>query len=315
MKIGKVLFMIIVALVILTGIYVAITKTKGAIEVKKEQGNEFINSLLWFMPRKFSTSTNSNATVQFPQAKIEEQKKEIPAEPTPVPPAGYQVKDLSPFYKKVRIRSVTPANRFNYSMMNGFQLAAEGNNTKPIFITGWKITGNNKSEIYIPQAISDYKPSGLSTRDAIKLDPGAVANFYSTQSPMGENLRLNLCTGYLNSRFGFSPALPNMCPTPYDRGEVIASSAACQNFLFSLGGCDEVSPSQRNQFFGSNDTTCRAVLDRFTYGYCYAKNRNKPEFFSKEWRVWFGIPMPFEPSHDRVLLYDNGGLIVDEYVY
>lgn len=315
MGIGKILLMIIATLVILTGVYVAITQTKGAIQIKNESGNEFINSLLWFMPRKMGSSTEMVPNqANFAQPKI--QDPQIIKQETILPaPVGFQRKDLSPFYKKVRIRNIVPPDRSNYSFVNGFELGAEGTNEKAIFITGWKLVGNNKAEIYIPQGISDYPPSGLLTRDAIKLDPGARALFYSTQSPMGENLRLNLCTGYLNTRFGFSPALPSSCPTPYDRGEALSSSAACQNFLFSLSGCAEVTPTQKNRFFGANDAVCRSILDRFTYGYCYTQNKNKTDFFLKEWRVWFGIPMPFEPGHDHVFLYDNAGLIVDEYIY
>ncbi|MGC8775796.1 MAG: hypothetical protein ACP5QN_00560, partial [Minisyncoccia bacterium] len=63
-----------------------------------------------------------------------------------------------------------------------------------------------------------------------------------------------------------------------------------------------------------NDPRCLSYLKNINYQGCFNKNKNNFDFYEKEWRIFMGREI-LDDLHDRVLLYDNKGLIVDEYLY
>ncbi len=301
------------AMVVGMGLYVALSQT-GNLEIggngnATSSGVTLQNTLFWWRNVGRGTSSVQSPPPQSPPQKNVEQ-------PKPVPPVGFSEKDLSPFYGQVRITSVNPPDPYTYSPMHVFTLAAESGNKEPIFITGWRVKGNRRQETYVPNGISDMNPvsvGGAQTR--IALSPGEYANFYTNASSIGRNFRLNKCTGFLNNFYAFVPVLPNECPALFERGEVITFSGECQSFLFSLPSCANIDPNDRNLFTGENDNGCRTVMDRYNFGYCYNRLRSQPNFFSLEWKVWLSERPNFDRQHDRILLLDNVGLLVDEYVY
>ncbi len=310
MKIGKFIFFLIFAVVVVVGLYVAFSQTKDV--VVGGGGSDFMKTLLWWRPSESnSTSTQNNSVPKSPAPQNQE-----PAKPKVTPPIGFSERDLSPFYKKVRIASISPLNPYDYSPAHVFTLSAESGNTETIFITNWKIKGNRRAEAYIPKGISDMSPTSLGgAQGPIGLAPGEYAVFYTNTSAIGRNFRLNKCTGFLNNFHSFVPSLPNNCPALFERSEVVTFSGSCQSFLFSLSSCADVKPNDRNRFTGENDNGCRAIMDRFNFGYCYNRFRSQPDFFSREWKVWLNERPNFDREHDRILLYDSAGLLVDEYVY
>lgn len=313
MSIGKIFLFLLFALIVIVGISFAYSQSKGSLRLSINLKNPILRSILWQDP-VVSTTTEKEIT---PPKEIEKEPAITtpPPKPLPTPPDGFSIAELSPSWKKVRIRNVTPPNSSNYSFLNGFTLRAESENTEKVSITGWRIRGNRKIDVYIPKAAPDYGISGLPTEETILLSPSDYVVFYSTQSPVGRNFRLNSCTGYLGNTNTFTPSLSRACPTPYVNSELVTLSGNCQNFIRSLGTCPLIKANDINRFSGSNDAACRAILDRFSYGVCYNAYHNDSRFFSHEWRVWLGNPMPFDPQHDRILLYDASGFLVDQYIY
>ncbi len=230
--------------------------------------------------------------------------------PTPTPPEGFTVAQLSPDYGAVKIGNVSPAS--SYSGFAQFSLNANYNLSAAVDVTGWHLK-SNRGDVIIPQAIMDYLPGGFGTPGDIMLAAGDTVNVYSSISPIGQNLRMNACIGYLNNTYSFTPVLPQNCAPVYNRSEIVTFSGACQNYILSLSGCSIPSANQINNFF--NEPACQAILNRFNYTTCYNRNRYQSGFFSKEWRVWLGSPINFDSSHDRLLLLDRNGLLVDQYVY
>jgi len=246
-------------------------------------------------------------------SKAKEEKRENEA-PKITPPFGFELGDLSIYFHKIRIASAqAPRNLFERGQ---FTLKAEHNLSEGINVTGWKIKTNSGREIFISRAIADYTPTNLPPEGDIILYPENYLNVYgwSNASFGGKNFRLNKCMGYLNSFYNFDPRLPQNCPTP-NQSEIITFSGRCQNFIRSLGSCEVPTANQLNSFSGPADTSCRAYLEKLNYGYCYETNRHKNDFFSNEWRVWLNLPLPFDSEHDRLLLFDKAGKLVDEYVY
>lgn len=321
MTIGKILFFIIFAIIVIVGISIALSQTKGDIKFNLDPENKFLKSVFWFNPE------NRADKKEFVETDLREIEKvevnvsneggevKVPEKPKPIPPAGFSESQLSPLWGEVVIKSVTPANPANYSKLNGFTLSAGKTNEKIVFISDWKIKSNRGTDLYIPKGISDYGFSGIGNPEPIGLRPNEYAVFYSTQSANVRNFRLNKCIGYLGNTYSFTPALPKNCPLPYEKSELITLTGACQNFIRSLSKCKVPTANDKNRFANDSGGLCREILDRFNYGYCYEKHKNDADFFAREWRVWLGIPMPFDTSHDRLLLFDNAGLLVDEYVY
>jgi hypothetical protein len=244
-----------------------------------------------------------------PPSKPKEEKPKI------IPPLGFEIGNLSPNYRKVRLTSVNvPRNPYERGQ---FTLKAEHNLSSGINVSGWKIRTNGGGEVFIPKAIADYNPLYyLPPEGDIVLYPGDYLNVYSWSNRFfgGRNFRLNKCIGFLKSIYNFDPKLPGNCPTP-DQSEIITFSGRCQTFIRSLNSCDMPTANELNSFSGPSDLTCRAYLERLNYRYCYEANRNKADFFSHEWRAWLNVSLPFDREHDRLLLFDKDGGLVDEYVY
>ncbi|MFA6407614.1 MAG: hypothetical protein WCV80_02810 [Candidatus Paceibacterota bacterium] len=237
-----------------------------------------------------------------------------PEKPKVIPPQGFKESDLSPYYKKVRISSVRAPSMLR-ELDSSFVIEGEQNLTESINVTGWKIRGNRGGDTFIPQAIADLDLSAPLKKGDIKLGSGQSVTVYSWRKDSGvPNIHLNKCTGFLNDLYAFSPSLPNECPRVEDV-RMATFTGQCQNFLRSLGSCRIPTANEVNQFTGSLDQGCRAVLDQQNYGSCYRAHRNDIDFFSREWRVWLGEFMLLDSLHDRVILFDNLGHVVNEYIY
>lgn len=225
------------------------------------------------------------------------------------PPAGFSIDDLSPYYEMVKISYINPG----FYSMGRVDIRASYNLSQPVYITGWRLK-SNKGEMIIPQGVSDYLPTdSANTQGDIYLDKGGEVNMFNWVSANGKNLRLNKCIGYLNGVYKFSPTLPCNYAKMYEREEISGFSGECQNYILSLYSCKTPTPQDLNYF--SKEPQCRYFLDRFSYEGCYKLHRNSSDFFGKVWYVWIPGFWNFDKDHDKVLLLDKNGLLVDIYTY
>ncbi len=228
------------------------------------------------------------------------------------PPAGFTVAQLSPYYNKIIISSVS--KDFSKRTINQITIRTNSFLKEKANITGWHIKNNKGVSIYMPKAVSNFNLRGAWFESDLVLAPNNYVYVYNSQSPIGRNFRLNKCTGYLNNYYKFMPNLPNSCPR-IDRGEIISFSGKCQNILTSLGSCKEIKNSDWNTLVGDEEANCRAYVSNFNYGGCYSAYYADRDFLSKEWRVWLNTNISFDMAHDRLLLFDNNGLLVNEKIY
>jgi hypothetical protein len=230
-------------------------------------------------------------------------------------PAGFSREDLSPYFQEVKVNSVSAYSssnggksvtvRMNYSVPQG----------QAIDITGWRIK-SNKGEIFLPQAVRVYEPNGTNAESDMVVSGNGNISLYKGRSPVGKNFRLNKCTGYLQKTYNFSPSLPLNCPR-VERSEIVNFSGQCQSYILSLGSCALPDLNKYNSFPGTDQgNQCRAFLSGITFGSCFQKNQGNSDFLSNEWRLWmeFGDNV-FDSQHDRVLLFDKDGLLVNEKLY
>lgn len=231
-----------------------------------------------------------------------------PEPQTPTPPQGFAAGDLSLYFGKVELASVRKPDR--YGIGGEFAVRVGSSAAESVDVTGWAIE-SYRGRVAISGAGSQVGPVNHAR---IVIRPNAQAVFYAAWSPFVKNIELDACTGYLNNTYALSPKLPNNCPRP-DRSELVNFPGDCQNFISSLSSCETPSPAELNQFAVTRDAACRAFIDALTYEGCVRKYRDRTDFRSYGWRAWIGTELKFDPSHDRLLLFDANGKLVDEYVY
>ncbi len=189
-----------------------------------------------------------------------------------------------------------------------------------IQMSGWISRGGNSKRIagggnFIPGGVELFHPSGNTPESDIFLKNADYVYLYSAPKLDKKNLRLNACVGYLNQDnasgfFAYTPSFPQDCPYP-DRAELRGFSGQCQDYILSLGSCrmpDGIPP------ISIYDYACRSYLDNINYKGCFNKHLADKDFLSHEWRVWIGSEI-VDSRHDDLRLFDNRGLLVDEYSY
>ncbi|MBI1975268.1 MAG: hypothetical protein HYS57_02830 [Parcubacteria group bacterium] len=181
-------------------------------------------------------------------------------------------------------------------------------------ITGWRIK-TNRDEFVVPQAVRFYSALLPDTLEDIVLEENHFAQIDFAQSSLGKNLRLNVCTGYLNHTYRFEPALPKDCPT-LPRTSYQHLAGWCQDFIEKVGTCGLADINIVNRWTGDEGETCRLfVRDNVGPNRCFREEASKPTFLRNEWRVWAGPLTFFDPDHDLVRLYNTKGQLIDEYRY
>lgn len=231
-------------------------------------------------------------------------------------PAGFTREQLSQYFDKIQISSISAYSSVDYPASVYFYSSLSENES--VNVAGWKLK-TNKREFEIPKAVKIYKPEGENKEEDIIFSGGQRAVVYLRKSPLGKNLRRNQCTGYLNNTYDFNPDLPKNCPSiPRDSYKNLFGE--CQSYIMSLGNCEAPSVEKYNSFPGTDEgNACRQFLNGISFGECYRSHFDDKDFLSDEWRIWidWGVyDWPFfDLSHDTVRLYDKSGLLVSQYIY
>jgi len=226
------------------------------------------------------------------------------------PPEGFTKEQLSPYYQLVDIGSVRRPSSDGYGAE--FSVRAASSLKSAVDITNWRVRANKGVDVVIRGDIASSGPINLAR---IILKPGTAATVYSVVRVANiKNVELNKCTGYLNNVYKLSPALPNNCPRPkpVDFSEF---SGSCQNFVNSLASCESPTSADRARFTSSEDAACFRFLSTLNYEGCSARYSGDPDFWNYGWRIWLDQIFPFDRFHDRLLLLDANGGLVDIYSY
>ncbi len=291
-------FVIVLVLLVIYGVYFLVTQA------------DFFRLLS--IPRvfdPFATSVPPAQTTSRTSRTTRTTAPTVRAPEVPVPPDGFSVSDLSPYFDKVRIASVRRPNQ--YGVGGEFTLRVDASAGTSVDVTGWSVRGNRGGNVIIFGAGGT---SGPVNQARVIVRPNTSAIFYAAGGTFVKNIELNACTGYLNDLYVITPKFPNNCPRP-SRSDLVTFSGECQNFINSLGSCEVPDAEDVNRFTGSRDVACRAYLNSLNYGPCVSRYRDLPNFYSYGWRVWLGAELKFDPYHDRLILFDAAGKLVDEYVY
>lgn len=226
-------------------------------------------------------------------------------------PAGYTAKDLSSQFRKVRISSVKTYKGTAAATNADTVVLTEaiGSGDGAINVTGWKLQAN-QGNYTIQRAAKTYKTSG-SLLTNVTLANGQSANVYSGASAVSANFMGNSCIAYLSSQYTFVPKLTGSCTKP-TKNEIATFSGACQDYILKLKACQAGDPNDSR--IPASDAACRTFVGNLNYDGCVKTHQADAKFYSNVWNVWSGKTF-LDPLHDRVLLLDNSGKLVDYYLY
>lgn len=227
-------------------------------------------------------------------------------------PTGYTAKDLSPDFRKVRISAVKRVDTARTTTDAPVITIREsiGSGDAAVNLTGMRIQSNAQSFL-IPRAAKIYKTTGAPLTN-VALGNGQSAVIIGSASPVNANFMGNSCMGYLNQRYTFKPRLAGgSCARP-TKNEIATFSGACQDYILRLPNCGEGNPSDSR--IPASDSACRAFVSKINYDGCVERSQADANFSTNTWNVWAGKSL-VDPLHDRVLLLDASGKLVDYFLY
>ena len=192
--------------------------------------------------------------------------------------------------------------------------------TAPITLTGWSLqSARSGARFPLPQATRTFVMGQVPVFAPVQLDPGAQATITTGVSPIGTSFRVNSCSGYLDQFQSFVPSLDTYsCPRPSDELPATlenyeAYGDACISFVSSLPSCHFYT----NTFPSDISYACKAFVQQaLTYNGCVERNRWRPSFVTKDWRLFLGQPKEvWAHEHDVIRLLDSAGRTVDVWSY
>ena len=94
--------------------------------------------------------------------------------------------------------------------------------------------------------------------------------------------------------------------------EFATFSGACQEYILKMKTCEAGNAADSR--IPSSDSACRSFVSTINYDGCVKKSQGSDSFFSDTWNVWANKDI-FDPLHDRILLLDGNGKLVDYFLY
>lgn len=178
-----------------------------------------------------------------------------------------------------------------------------------ISITGFTIS-SDKSLFVIPQG-HHLLGFSASAEDPILLKPRERAIITVGKQAKLMDFRENLCTGYYSEFSDYTPSLSSSCPRPDTRG-LLQLSDRCINIIERTSACrtadlqDTLIESACSEYINQN----------LNYAGCVRNYQSRSDFFSDRWLIWMQRSNEFfRNTHDKIILKDGQGRVVDEYSY
>lgn len=226
------------------------------------------------------------------------------------PKPGY-----SPYENVVSIlrvqRSIDPTKEYATIRNGSFFNRTEA----VVSIDRWTIESRKSGKIAIPAA-EEIPMVDAGTRQ-ILLPPRGEIIITSGISTFGRSFRENACTGYFTQSHSFTPSLATCSAIPFDAQGLLDAgyNGDCVDFVKSISKCRIPNiPYEKSGRIGS--ACIEHITNTYSYSGCVARFRDEKTFFKNTWRVFLNQPSHiFDSKHDRIILRDSEGLIVDEFEY
>lgn len=220
---------------------------------------------------------------------------------------SFQAK-ISSYLDKVQIVSAAPG-QYPYSIMR----IGLSNSGSAVDLSGWTLQSYTV-KYSIPTGANLYDPASSGASADIVFKSGDYLTIIGQLGPINNNYRLNKCFGYLNYSPSPTPSpnFDNNCPTP-NSSEISNLSISCQNYIRGLWQCEIPATSDFTDY--NLDSQCQNfIINRLNYFGCVSYYRYDSDFSSRNWYVYSGNNFLL-PDHDKLILRDSQGFLVDVYSY
>ena len=194
---------------------------------------------------------------------------------------------------------------------------------RPIQTTGNQAVNVTPEKIKIPNGTNFLNPSGNFVSSPIILAAGDTAYvltggpFIAYPFKISTSFRENICDGYFNYTYPFSPQMSDNCPSPKDETGIGGVTDVCYNYVRYLSNCYDPSVQDKNNLKNNFQPNCvNYIQNHFNYAACVANHGNDSDFNQPYWYVFLGVSHELwhEPD-DSIKLFDASGLLVDEIDY
>jgi len=221
--------------------------------------------------------------------------------------SGQTVPVNSPYFGKIKFSSASHTT---------IRISSQFRTDEKISISGWKIKGSN-GEITIPQG-TELVILADSVKENIYIKQSNQVYLLSAKVPLGLStaFRPNKCFGYLKDSYKNLPYSPSkICPT-ISKDDIWRFSTDCQNAILSLRSCR---PIDSSTLYLSFDSNCQSYIENYisrylSYNGCVENYYKDKDFYQKIWYIYVGYDI-FCKCPDTLYLYDQQGLLVDQYSY
>lgn len=232
-------------------------------------------------------------------------------------------KKRSPYYGKVSFSYVANLNSSDPSS-EYISLYLNLTDKEKINITGWKFV-SEKSGNYVTigkASVLPY-PSSYKNYGDVIVHQGDTVHIIKGFSPIGISFRDNKCTGYLAKQRSFYPYLSQSCPAAQSEdlpkfSDNLDREDECVDLIKQVPACTD--PSTYINFARLPDTvteSCKTYLrEKLNYNTCVDTHFGDTDFPGHTWYVYLNIFGPLWRSrNEKIILYDNAGLIVSSIEY
>ncbi len=218
-------------------------------------------------------------------------------------------------------------------------ITIQNNSPYDAVITGWQLA-NGRGDKFIKVNLNQefmgtsdaaviptgtYNASTLGFNDVrpIILKAGERANVITGKSPsiypasVNASFKETKCTGYLDQKNAYTPALQRNCPLPDTNSPTYrALSDSCYNFVRSIYRCQDPyvdNSSSVNQL----SAQCRDfVRAEYNYQGCVTKHQADADYYGKTWTIFLGKSSElWSSTRENYYLYDGEGKLVDKILY
>lgn len=247
------------------------------------------------------------------RAKINNQIDSSPAKKT------FKIK-ISPYFGKIKISQVRPPSIYGQPSL--ITLSAQFQKEEEINITGWQVEGKRGS-FTIPKGIEQFNPliTTLPFLKGIIVKKGDLIYISSLANPLGPrdwSFRPNKCTGYLTNTRNFPISISKNCPLPNLQRLPRYLTAACKEFIATLGSCQTPKFQKMQDYQVFEDSNCLSYVNFiFNYNGCFALHFQEENFLENQWHIYLDRAEReiMERETDTIYLKDQNGLLVDKYSY
>ncbi len=223
------------------------------------------------------------------------------------------IKDKSPYFRQIRIQfsgsnSTDPLSEY-------ITLTADPTLPGRVDVSNWSLmsttTGRGISSLGKAAVLPRSSVIGF-TEDRFAIAAEEVAYIITGRSPIGVSFLLNKCIGYYAQFHTFNPALPTNCPRL--RSITLPAESrqwgdACLDYIDSWPSCR----TPLKEFPDNVNYQCRQyIVEQANYEKCVTQNKEKPDFFLKEWRIYLNRTSTlWKDRREAIELRDGNGKLVD----